>query len=269
MPTSELTPEMLYIRDTPTGNDIQLKANFWQSQYEQKEKQRNIVWQIRQTGMTTWSLAKAFLHAINKQGFCVSITKLFPGQKEALWRTAEGFSESLSFPPDHKNSRSFYFKYGKGEYSIADDFSLIIGREIDFLHLADFDWWTEKDQQQAFRHLFPKLTPNAQVIIQSTPRVGSNGMYRKIWRTPEKYGFVRHYFPWYEYPGYTSKPIDRDDLTEKEEELVEIFGLSRSQIGWRREIISRTGRKFFKQNYAEDIIEMFRRQEEANALGSY
>jgi hypothetical protein len=96
-------------------------------------------------------------------------------------------------------------------------------------------------------------------MIESTPSFQSNE-FNRIWDDAENIGFVRHFFPWWNCPEYTSFPISPKDQTKMEKKLSKEHGLTPKQIGFRRKKVEEflaidgpSGEQWFMVEYGEAL----------------
>lgn len=201
MPTTDITitAEDLRVHDQE-GNFLPLVRDPFkkhQEAYQQRAQDKNIIFQGRQVGMSTWAASRGFLHAVNNPGYCLCLTnREFPGSSDFLFRIIAGFIKSVEdkVSPTKRKDKNCYVNYGSGELQVSNSsYGVVHGCNINFLQLMDFDWWTVDAQKSAIESLAPCMAPDAEVIIHSSPKPDGNGKFKQIWWGAEHYGFTRHF----------------------------------------------------------------------------
>jgi len=161
-------------------------------------------------------------------------------------------SKCHSFGLDKSSPSQFQISH-----SLMSGFGL--GIKVDFVHLQEFAWWPRVHQERVWRALAPCLSPDAEIIIESTQGNDDSGLFHDIWRNADAYGFTRHFFPWWRDSRYVAEAVDPHSLTKAERELVAGQGLTLEQIGWRRkrcsEFMEHYGSEnMFKAEYGEAAV---------------
>lgn len=265
--TPEITLDMLKVRN-PEGGLVSVGEWPWgdiQADYLKNAGQKNIVWKSRQTGMTTFSLARGFLKAM--QGKTCIVVAQNSGVVPFLWSIVERFAKNIPneiLPITHWCGSRYTFGldgFSRSQFSVVSPSHSGVGcgTRIDFLHFNEFAWWREDNQRRIMNSVLPCLSPDAEVIVESTPPDKDSGMFHEIWDNAGSYGFTRHLFPWWKNPKCVAEAVDPKTLTKDEVHLFLYFGLTFEQIGWRRKVLGRFMEtegtdKHFKAEYGEDAV---------------
>jgi hypothetical protein len=105
------------------------------------------------------------------------------------------------------------------------------------------------------------LAPEGELVLESTPN-GAYGAFYEEWcrgvdACEDGGSLVRHFLPWWLEPSYVSAPVAVEAMSDEEAKLVERYGLSGEQIGYRRGLESDYG-GLRSQEFAEDAETCFR-----------
>jgi hypothetical protein len=100
------------------------------------------------------------------------------------------------------------------------------------------------------------VVPGGQIVLESTPN-GAGGLFYEEWQRADDTGYARHFFPWWYDEAYALEVGPGFVLTEEEEELKILHGLSTEQIAWRRKQWASL-RGLAVQEFAEDPVSCFR-----------
>lgn len=256
-----LAEQLLQVR-SKRGVLLPLTANAVQQQFERESGTEDIVLKARQMGMSTWIAGQFLLRTILVPG---TVTLQVAHTREAamgLFRMVQRMHSKL---PDAlrlgdaklglKNKTEMSFPAIDSEIRIASAGEENAGRGLTVtnLHLSEVARW-QGDAAETLAGLRASLAPGGRLVMESTPN-GAYGCFFHVWRTAERRGAVRHFFPWWMEAGYRSAAAV--DLTDEELRLCVSGGLDAEQIGFRRELRERFG-GMATQEFAEDAVSCFR-----------
>ncbi len=261
-----MSDALLRVRDR-MGEERSLRANAVQREFERQRTAKNIVLKARQMGMTTWVAGRFFLKTITQPGVLTVQVAHTRDAAESIFRVVQRFWECL--PEDlregalrlsRSNAGQMRFAGLDSEFRVlsAGDENAGRGLTITNLHLSETSRWTG-EPELTMAGLRAAMSPAGELVIESTPN-GAYGCFHDEWRAAEERGVQRHFFPWWMEPAYVGVPVK--ELTEEERGLVKQHGLSRSQIGFRREL-ERAYRGMRSQEFAENAETCFRTSGEA------
>lgn len=103
------------------------------------------------------------------------------------------------------------------------------------LHISELAFWPHPEETMTSVMQTVPNEPGTCVIIESTAN-GVGGLFYEEWQKAERgeSPFIPLFFPWYEMPEYTM-PVPEDFVADADElELQAKYGLSNSQLVWRR-----------------------------------
>jgi hypothetical protein len=254
--------QLLRVRNR-SGRIVPLQANRAQEDYERRRKQRNIVLKARQLGMTTWVAGQFFLRTITHPGTLTVQVAHTQDAAESIFRIVHRFLRCL--PPSLcagalkaplVNARQIVFPGMDSEYRVETAGAPNAGRGLTItnLHGSEIARWPG-DAAEILHGLCAALSPAGELVLESTP-MGAAGCFWREWQSAPETGMVRHFFPWWMENAYVAPPVEETAMTAEERRLVRDHGLSRKQIGYRRQI-QENFRGLAKQEYAEDATSCF------------
>lgn len=260
--------DWLRIRDRD-GSVKALIANAAQRRFEERRGRQNIVLKARQMGITTWVAARFFLRTISRPGTLTLQVAHTREAAESIFRIVQRMWEEL--PEDlqkgplvrsRANAGQIVFPKLDSEYRVASACDVGAGRglSVQNLHCSEVSQWPG-DAAMTLAGLRAALAPDGELVLESTP-CGAYGAFYDEWcravDTSEGGGsLVRHFLPWWLEPSYVGVPVDRAAMSDEEATLVERFGVSKAQIGFRRDLERGYG-KLRSQEFAEDADTCFR-----------
>lgn len=258
----------LRVRDRD-GRVRPLVANAAQRIFEARRGRQNIVLKARQMGMTTWVAARFFLRTITRPGTLTLQVAHTREAAEAIFRIVQRMWDEL--PDDMKrgtlirsraNAGQMVFPQLDSEYRVASACDVGVGRGLSLqnLHCSEVSQWPG-DVAMTLAGLRAALAPKGELVLESTPN-GAYGAFYDEWRAGvdidgDRDGLVRHFLPWWLESSYVRAPVPAAAMTDEEALLVERYGLSAKQIGYRRGLEQSYG-GLRSQEFAEDADTCFR-----------
>jgi hypothetical protein len=260
--------EWLRVRDRE-GHLRPLVANAAQRRFEERRGRQNIVLKARQMGVTTWVAARYFLRTITKPG---TLTLQVAHTREAaetifcmVQRMWEELPEEMREGPlvrSRANVGQMVFPQLDSEYRVASACDVGAGRgmSVQNLHCSEVSRWPG-DAAVTLAGLRAALVPGGELVLESTPN-GAYGSFYEQWCagvevSGDTDAMVRHFLPWWMEPAYVAPAVTAKAMTEEEGTLVERYGLTEEQIGFRRRLEQNYGR-LRAQEFAEDAETCFR-----------
>jgi len=260
--------DWLRVRDR-NGRIKPLVANPAQRRFEERRGRQNIVLKARQMGITTWVAGRLFLRTICRPGTLTLQVAHTREAAEAMFSIVQRMWAEL--PEDFQkgplirsraNVGQMVFPELDSEYRVASACDLGAGRglSVQNLHCSEVSLWPG-DAAMTLAGLRAALAPDGELVLESTPS-GAYGAFYEEWcrgvDTCEDEGLlVRHFLPWWLEPSYVRAPVAREAMNAEETMLVERYGLSEEQIGFRREL-ERSYGGLRSQEFAEDAETCFR-----------
>ncbi len=275
-----LAAQILKVR-AKSGRTVGLKANAVQKLFEERRGRRNIVLKARQMGLTTWVAARFFLKTVTHPGTLTLEVAHSQEAAEEIFRIVHRFLDWLpedlrygALRTSKSNVRQIIFPELDAQYRVvtAGDKNAGRGLTVQNLHCSELARWPG-DAAETLAGLMASMTPEAELVIESTPQ-GVGGCFYEEWQKAVDSagllngdasfasgsgfasGTVRHFFPWWFEKGYRTKAVDEVSLTDEERELMARAGLDLEQIGFRRGL-KRDFRGIAQQEYAEDAESCF------------
>jgi hypothetical protein len=257
-----LAEQLLRVR-TRDGWSAPLKANEAQRAFESRRGQRNMALKARQMGLTTWAAARFFLKTITQPGTLTLEVAHTQEAAEEIFRIVHRFldwlPEELREGPlrtSRANVRQIVFPEIDAQYRVvsAGDRNAGRGLTVQNLHCSELARWPG-DAAETLAGLRAALTPDAEVILESTPD-GVGGCFYQEWQKAKETGMVQHFLPWWMERRYRTRAVDESTLTSEECSLMAREGLDLGQIGYRRQLQANF-RELARQEYAEDAESCF------------
>ena len=269
-PSINWAAQHLRVRDRK-GLERFLRANPAQVEFERNRQQLNIILKARQMGVTTWIAGRFFLKTIIVPGtLSVMVAQTHEsaedifGMVKRFWDCLEEEDRKGTYRRSIANKRAMRFPNLDSEFRVlsASDRNAGRGLTIQNLHCSEVARWSG-NAAQTLAGLRAALVPEGELVLESTPN-GAYGCFYDEWakahdptpQTLEEGALVRHFFPWWMEPTYTSRR-NAENLSPEEEQLVQQHGLSPRQIGYRR-TLEASYRGLRSQEFAEDAETCFR-----------
>jgi len=260
-------PGLLKVRDK-YGVERPLRANSAQRMFEEKRGQRNIVLKARQMGMTTWVAGRFFLKTITARGVLSVQVAHTQEAAEGIFRMVQRFWECLPaymregpLQRSRANVGQMCFPKLDSEFRVlsAGDEGAGRGLTVQNLHCSEVSRWPG-DAKATLAGLRAALAPAGEMVLESTPN-GAYGCFYEEWVRAAAPGdgddaMVRHFLPWWMERAYVADPVP-GELSEDEQRLVRVEGLTREQIGFRRGLET-SYRGLRSQEFAEDAETCFK-----------
>lgn len=246
-----------------------LVANAAQRKFEERRGRQNIVLKARQMGITTWVAGRFFLRTISRPGTLTLQVAHTREAAEAIFcivqRMWDELPEDLQKGPlvrSRVNVGQMIFPELGSEYRVASACDVGAGRGLSLqnLHCSEVSRWPG-DAAATLAGLRAGLASSGELVLESTPS-GAYGAFYEEWcrgvdECEDGGALVRHFLPWWLEPSYVRGPVALAERSDAEEALVERYGLSGEQIGFRREL-ERSYGGLRSQEFAEDADTCFR-----------
>lgn len=132
------------------------------------------------------------------------------------------------------------------------------GDTINNLHISELSNWPE--QERMMRGILNSVSTSGRVFIETTAN-GMGDYFYKLWTRSREGGgaFRTHFLPWFELPDYVM-PVPANfalELTEEEQNLMNMYHISREQVMWRRWKISQMGGDYHDPNTWDSFRQEF------------
>lgn len=232
---------------------------------------RDIVLKPRQPGIST------FVQALQEQAAMFSTASVMTyadiGENAKKLRAIGNRfynswpEELLSFRPprDKDNISVVTYPRTDSESIIATAGSKVSGHASTLSHLHFSEFAHYEDAQTIMAFTMPAATPDAKIVIESTPHGAQGLFYEMCMDALDGSGEWRlHFYTWWWAKEYALSLEPGEELLYSEEELDLIekarrngFALTPEQIKWRRSKLSGAEGLMFAQEYPEDIQTCF------------
>jgi hypothetical protein len=260
--------ERLQVRNEE-GRIVPLTAGPIQREFERRHGQQNIVLKTRQSGMTTWTVARFLMRTLTRPGTTTLVVVQSMETVPYVIRMIKIMHESAG-----ELSRGQRAQVGKAEIAFPEIDSRccvtwagsrdvtrgIRELKVDNLHCSELARW-DGDAAKTMARLRAVLTSRAEVVIEGTPW-GAGGCFYDEWQQAGEIGMVRHFFPWWMVQENRGRAVSAATLTREERGLVERVGLTMEQVGFRRRIHRESGKSGALAMFLEDAEGSFRESEQ-------
>jgi hypothetical protein len=265
-----LAPERVIIETmfripNKSGEDVDFILNQEQVDFIENRLGRDIIAKARQLGFSTLILAIFLARCMMfRNRKCVIVSHDTTATQKLLERIKYMIKHMKGARPDLKYSTQSFITFGKMDSSIyigtAGSADFGVGDTITDLHCSEVSRW--ENPGPLLSGLFQAVPADGNITIESTGRGTGNWFHRHCMRSKDGgNGYRLHFFGWLgraEYHIFNSDEFIPDEAYE-EPGLIEDYGVSVSQLKWRRMKISELDGDLqqFKEQYPITLNECF------------
>jgi hypothetical protein len=234
---------------------------------------RIIIVKGRQQGLSTWVEARGYWKTSQHEGTNAYILAHEADATKNLFNMAKRYHEHC--PPEMKpivkksNAKELIFSDIESEYTVGTAKTGDTGRSqtIQFFHGSEVGYWASAEEiSDGVMEGIPE-GEGTEVYLESTAK-GVGNYFHSMWEgacyaddTPPAHwnGYWRVFVPWFWEPGYRRKPAADFELTDDEQEVVDLYKLDLPQMAWRRHKIATKhgGVSQFQREYPANPAEAF------------
>lgn len=253
------------VRDK-NGKLIHFKPHTEQLDFINNRKGKDIILKCRQVGYTTLASVYSYDRAIWDDWRCGimahrqdTVKKIFDIVKDINDAFKKDWGKLYPLEEDKNNvTRLTWTGVVKGELTVAYEFQ---GYTLNFLHASEAAFIDGARMSNSFQ----AVPENGEICLESTPN-GKGGFFYKTWQNfknfQDKAPYKGFFVPWFKhYPENIERfNYDTGKLSDKEQELIENYGLKKHHINWRREKIRgdfEGNEDSFDAQYPSDDISCF------------
>jgi hypothetical protein len=274
----QLYAKLLTIRDK-YSQERGLDFNSPQKRYHQFKKDlraksvpvRIIILKYRQGGFTTYEQGESYMWAATRKNQEIMTIANTDDNTTKIFQMVQLMHDRMhpDFKPDRKgtSSRRLNFFRRNCNFYIGTAGADNIGGTLNKAHCSELAFWPDPKAQ--FAKLKEQVPLTGEIVIESTANgfnefeemySGAQDLYNP--GKSAKNSFYRFFIRWFDDPQYQLPCLgvkELDPLSTEEEQLVKTYGLTPSQIKWRRWKIGEFAgdeEKFFEM-YPEDDLRCF------------
>ena len=241
-----------------------------EEQRRQTGKIRALILKARQQGFSTYIGARFYHRSTLFAGTNVYILTHEQSATDNLFAMVARYHENNPIRPStgKANAKELLFPKLDSGYAVGTAGQKAVGRSktIHLLHGSEAAFWPNaKDHFAGVVQAVPDL-PGTEVILESTAN-GVGGEFHEKWQLAEEGigDYIAIFVPWFWSDEYR-RPVPDDfaisyDKTEdqqySEHEYQQAYGLTDSQMVWRRAKIAELGEQLFMQEYPATAEEAF------------
>lgn len=240
--------------------EIPFLLNRVQSELEDNWGEWNVVLKARKLGVSVLTGAKFLARILRMKNRNAVILSY---DKEATQRALERTDWILNHLPfkvkperESKNEFKIWDTNSKLLIGVAGTKAFGRGDDVTDLHVTEYAFW---EDTTVMTGIMEALVPNAFVCVESTAN-GPTNAFAKLYRKAKKGGskWKAHFFPWFSDPEL-SLPVPLGFVhTADEKQLKAKYGLSDSQLAWRRQKMADMEEpELFPQEYPANEEEAF------------
>lgn len=236
-----------------------------QRQIQDIGKVRALILKARQQGISTYLQGRAYWRTTHRRGYRAFILTHLAEATDNLFEMTSRFHEHcpLALKPatGASNAKELIFSALDSGYSVATAGSKGAGRgkTVQFFHGSEAAFWTNAaDHMAGVMQAIPDA-PGTESVLESTAN-GLGGKFHEMWCEAEN--GVGEYIPIF-LPWFLSNEYQQDAgldfvLTDEENEIADIHGVSNDQLAWRRKKMIEMGDPLlFQQEYPATADEAF------------
>lgn len=280
---AEYAERLLATRQDPRG---WMEANLWirtkdrrvipflfnavQVDYYGRRSRRDIILKPRQQGFTTLICALFFADCLLRPNTTSAIVAhdIDSAEKyfliiQLFWERLDAAARALAGKPRFSNRREFLWPKINSHFYVGTAGAMTFGRgqTINNLHCSEFAFWREPDK--SLTALTEAVPTGGRIVIESTAN-GVGNQFHDLWVEAKGPNgrYAPRFYRWWQDPAYAlaldagEEKTLREQLTEKERQLIVDYRLGLEQIKWRRDKV-RELRDRFPQEYPEEDVGCF------------
>lgn len=265
------------------GERIAVRPSAMISMFQAQRSGWDIVLKPRQVWFTTWELAQDIWYFLTQPGARVRVVCQSDKDDEAVRELSErvrvmlGTDEAAKNDPNAQHGltgkhpglgivekSATHWVFGSSHLRIMGAGASKAAAEkkgragtIHRLHITEISSFEfAESTMNAILECVPVSNPNAEVVIESTPR-GAAGLFYKLYNAAKRgaNSFRAFFFAWLKHPEYKTRLAPGEVIkvaTPREREMVRKYGASAEQIKWYREKIANKTQQLADQEYPMD-----------------
>ena len=239
-----------------------------EQQLKDTGKIRALVLKGRQQGCSTYTEARFYWRVTFRRGVRAFILTHEDEATKNLFEMAQRYHEHSNAKPSTKASNAKELEFDKLDsgYRVGTAGNKSVGRSntVQFFHGSEVAFWPHADEHakgvmQAIADL-----PGTEVILESTAN-GLGNYFHAQWQLAEagQSEYIAIFVPWFWQEEYTKAVPEDFTRTDREDALVELYGLTDGQLMFRRTKMQELsasgidGEKAFMQEYPCSAVEAF------------
>jgi hypothetical protein len=241
-----------------------------EEQRERTGRVRALILKARQQGFSTYIGARFYNRASLYAGTNVYILTHEQAATDNLFAMVTRYHENNPIRPTtgKANAKELIFPKLDSGYAVGTAGQKAVGRSktIHLLHGSEVAFWPNaKDHFAGIVQTVPDL-PGTEIILESTAN-GVGGEFHEKWQLAEEGigDYIAIFVPWFwsdEYrrpvpDGFQVSYDKKEDQLYSEAEYQKAYGLTDSQMAWRRAKIADLGEELFMQEYPATAEEAF------------
>lgn len=263
---------------TKNGSIIPFELNKAQEYIHQKleeqlknsGKVRAVILKGRQQGCSTYIEGRFFHKVTLASGKRAFILTHHSDATKNLFEMADRFYQHCPIPMkpsiDKSNEKELYFGRIDSGYKVGTAATSGVGRSatIQYFHGSEVAFWPNASEHATGILQAISNEADTEIILESTAN-GIGNYFHDQWMMAEsgQSDFIPIFVPWFWQPEYT-RPLESNfSLTNEEDELQVLYGLTDEQLNWRRHKIielssnGTNGLKAFQREYPCTPLEAF------------
>lgn len=239
------TIEKLFLIVDKQAKEIPFKLNPPQERIlkEIDASNRDIILKARKEGISSLILAMFCIDFLTIPNIkCVVIShedkatqRLFARAKYFLDSMIKTWPGELPFHLDKSSTHEMYNRDMKSYFYIGTAGAKVFGRgdDIHNLHISELAFWDNQDR--IMTGLVNALTPDGRIIIETTAN-GFGDYFWNMWNKAKEHTSIyrNHFIPWFEDPTNIYPVVEPFELIPEEQNLANVFHLTKEQLAWRR-----------------------------------
>ena len=235
-----------------------------ESQLKDTGKVRAIILKARQQGISTYCSARVFWKSYYTSHTRSVVMAHDSPTSEALFTMSKNLIDNMTDETRpalyRSNAREIMFAHNNSGYRLYTAGSPEAGRGTTptIAHLSEVAFWSYDEKILAGLFQGISQAPGTEVILESTAN-GASGEFYRLYQGAIRgeNEYIPIFIPWFATPEYRREAPEKMELSVEEDKLIELHGLDKDQLYWRRLKIAESGAMKFKQEYPATADEAF------------